>query len=67
LHREAFQKFQVLAGEVLIRRKEANPIISPRLQDIPQVEGSGSPDKVREGRALLLKKGSPPFSTKLSC
>jgi hypothetical protein len=31
LHGEAFQEFQVPAGQVLIRRKEAEPINSPML------------------------------------
>ena len=39
-------------------RKEVEPIILPRLSDIPQVEGMvvlGSPDKAREGETLLEK------------
>ena len=50
----------MLAGQVLIRRKEAEPVISPRLPDIPQAEGirvGDSPDKVRED--TLLVKGMP--------
>lgn len=45
VHREAFQEFQVLAGQVLIQRKEAEPVTSPRLCDIPQIAGvrSGIP------------------------
>ena len=55
-HREAFQESQVLA--FLSGRKEVEPIILPRLSDIPQVEGMvvlGSPDKAREGETLLEK------------
>ena len=36
---EAFQESQVLSGQVLVQRKEAGPVISPRLCDIAQVEG----------------------------
>ena len=42
-----------------IRRKDAGSVTSPRLHDIPQVEDMevwSSPDKVREGEALLVKE-----------
>lgn len=58
LHGETFQEFQVFAGQVFIRRKEIEPVISPKLRDILQVEGVGvlgSPDRAREGEALLVK------------
>lgn len=50
LHGEAVQEFQVLAGQVLIRSKETEPVISPRLYDILQVEdiGLGSPDQTEK-------------------
>ena len=48
---------------VLIGRKEAEPVISPRLHDVPQAEVCVSgvvvldySDKVREGEALLVKE-----------
>ena len=43
LHGEAFQEYQLLAGQVLFWGKEAEAelAISPRLNDIPQVEGMG--------------------------
>jgi hypothetical protein len=58
LHGEAFQESQVLTRQGLIRRKEAEPVISPKLFDFMQVEGiwiSSSPDNVRKGKALLIK------------
>lgn len=53
----------MLGGQVLIRRKEANPVISPRLLHIWQVEDIGvldSIDKVRK-REVLQVKGVPQF------
>jgi hypothetical protein len=49
VHGETFQESQVLAGQVLIRRKEAGPVISARLCDIPRVGGvrSGIPQVIR--------------------
>lgn len=52
----------MLAEWVLIGRKEADPVISPRLHDVPQAEVCVSgvvvldySDKVREGEALLVQ------------
>lgn len=47
LHGKAFQEISGLAGQVLTRRKKAEPVISPRL---PKVEdmGSGSPDQAEK-------------------
>ena len=47
----------MLAGQVLIRRKEAELVISPRLHNILQVEdiGVGLPRSDREKEALLRK------------
>ena len=62
VHGETFQESQVLAGQVLIRRKEAGPVISARLCDIPRVgdEGVRLPDKVRQRRrGSHTEKGSP--------
>lgn len=47
-----------MLAEQVFWRKKVESIILPRLPDIPQVEGvrgSGSPDRVRKGEALLGK------------
>ena len=47
-----------LLNRFLMGVRGVRPFISPRLHDIPQVEGigvSGSSDKVREEEALLVK------------
>lgn len=59
LYGEAFQEPQVLDRQFLIGREEAEPVISLRLPNIPQVEGiegSCSPDSIRKGEALLVKR-----------
>lgn len=52
---EAFQESQVWTEQVLIRRKEIDPVILLRLCDIPQVEANVSLEFPREGEALLVK------------
>lgn len=45
-----------MLAEQVFWRKKVDPIMSPRLPNIPQVwGGSGSPDMVGEGEALLVK------------
>jgi hypothetical protein len=53
---------QVLAERVLIGRKEAEPVTSPRLHDILQVEEYGF-ELASQGqrRKVLLVKGVPHF------
>lgn len=46
------RNLRFLLNGFLIRKKEAEPVISPRLRDAPQVDSMrvlSSPDKVREG------------------
>lgn len=69
LHGEAFHKPQVLARQVLIRTKEVERVISPRLCDIPQREGvgdNGPPRSDREEEASG-RKGSCPSCAQGSC
>jgi hypothetical protein len=70
---EAFRNLQDLLNGFLIWREEAEHVITPRLPDIPQVEGMvfqippsppptpRPPVKVREGEALMMIKGVPHF------
>lgn len=55
------KQLQTLAGQVLIERKEAEPVISSRLYHIPWVEDMGF-RHTRSGteEEAPLKKGSPP-------
>ena len=60
------RNLRFLLNGFLIRKKEAEPVISPRLRDAPQVDSMrvlSSPDKVREGEALLVK-GVPHFTAR---
>ena len=64
--REEFQKSQVLAGHVLTGKEEVELVGLPRTtQPSPGrgFQGSGSPDKARDGENLLVK--SFPFPTEL--
>jgi hypothetical protein len=58
LHGETFQEFQVLARQVLIGIKEAAFVISPRLDDISQVEGGdlGFPRQGQRKRSSASKE-----------
>lgn len=49
------------AEQFLIRRKETEPVISPKLHDIPQVEGVGSFRSEKEKWRSSTGKGNPPF------
>jgi hypothetical protein len=66
LHGESTQEFEVLVGHVLNWRKEAEPVISPRLCDILHGVCARALELPREGqRRRSAGKGSPLFCTKL--
>jgi hypothetical protein len=55
----------VLFGQVLIRRREVEPVISPGLFDVPQVEDGGLRLPRKDQRRSPAGKGSSPFCKEL--